>query len=249
MTGLGEVLNDLPKHPGFKPTEGLDDAVSSLICAPFKGRGQVIGLLNAYRAGGEAFDEASYELLLATASQIGIALENARLFEETKTLAITDGMTSLFNYRYFRERLNEEFERERRYKRELSLIMIDIDFFKKYNDLNGHPKGDKLLKDFSAILKKIFRSTDIIARYGGEEFIIILPETAKEMAVEIAERLRKEVEATEFEGGKTQPDGRVTISLGVTSYTEDLKSADDLVKNADNLLYRAKEEGRNRVCA
>lgn len=249
VTGLGEVLNDLPRHPSFKPTEGLDDDVSSLICAPFKGRGQVIGLLNAYRVGGDAFDETSYELLITTASQIGIALENARLFEETKTLAITDGMTSLFNYRYFRERLNEEFERERRYKRELALIMIDIDFFKKYNDLNGHPKGDKLLKDFSAILKKIFRSTDIIARYGGEEFIIILPETTKEMAVEIAERLRKDVEATAFEGGKTQPDGRVTISLGVTCYSEGLKSSDDLVKNADNLLYRAKEEGRNRVCA
>lgn len=249
VTGLGEVLNDLPRHPSFKPTEGLDDDVSSLICAPFKGRGQVIGLLNAYRVGGDAFDEASYELLITTAGQIGIALENARLFEETKTLAITDGMTSLFNYRYFRERLNEEFERERRYKRELSLIMIDIDFFKKYNDLNGHPKGDKLLKDFSAILKNIFRSSDIVARYGGEEFIIILPETTKERAVEIAERLRKEVEATDFEGGKTQPDGRVTISLGVTCYSEGLKSADDLVKSADNLLYRAKEEGRNRVCA
>lgn len=249
VTGIAEIINDLQRHPAFKPTEGLDDDVSSLICAPFKGRGQVIGLINAYRLGGETFDEASYELINAAASQIGIALENARLFEETKTLAITDGMTSLFNYRYFRERLNEEFERARRYKRGLSFVMIDIDFFKKYNDLNGHPKGDKLLKDFSQILKKIFRSTDIVARYGGEEFVIILPETGKETAVEIAERLRKEVEATDFEGGVTQPGGRVTISLGVTSYSEGLPSADDLVKNADDLLYRAKEEGRNRVCA
>ncbi|MBF0329121.1 MAG: diguanylate cyclase [Nitrospirae bacterium] len=249
VIGIAEMLNDLSAHPSFIPTEGLDDDISSLICAPFKGRGQVIGLLNAYRVGGETFDEASYELLIATASQVGIALENAMLFEETKILAITDGLTSLFNRRYFTERLNEEFERACRYKRELSLVMMDIDYFKKYNDTNGHPEGDKLLKDFSMIAKKIFRSSDIVSRYGGEEFVVILPETGKEMAFTIAERLRKEIESTEFAGGKTQPDGRVTISLGVTSVYEGLKSADDLVKNADNLLYRAKEKGRNRTCA
>lgn len=248
VIGIAEMMNNLSEHPNFKPTEGLDNDISSLICAPFKGRGRVIGLLNAYRVGGEAFDEASYELLLATASQVGVALENAMLFEETKILAITDGLTLLFNRRYFTERLNEEFERARRYKRDISLVLIDIDHFKKYNDANGHPEGDKLLKDFSMIAKKIFRSSDIISRYGGEEFVVILPETSREMAYTIAERLRKEIESTDFVGGKTQPGGRVTISLGVTSGYEGLSFADDLVKQADNLLYRAKEEGRNRTC-
>ncbi len=248
MTGNAEIINNLPKDSRFKPTEGIDDNVNSLICAPFKGKGQVIGLINAYRLDGEVFDESSYELLFSMASQVGMALENARLFEETKTLAITDGMTSLYNYRYFTERLNEEFERAQRYKRDISLIMVDMDYFKKYNDAHGHPKGDILLKDFSEILQKVFRGSDVIARYGGEEFVIILNETANDVAIEVAEKLRKTVELKDFEGGDSQPGGRVTISLGVASYADGIKSADDLVKKADNALYRAKEEGRNRVC-
>lgn len=249
ITGEAELINDPFKHPKFKPTYGLDDDVSSLICAPFKGRGQVIGVMNAYRVGGDVFDEASYELLIATAGQIGIALENVRLFEATKVLAITDGMTSLYNYRYFAERLNEEFERAGRYKRELSIIMMDIDFFKKYNDAQGHPKGDELLRNFAGILKKVMRNSDIIARYGGEEFIVILTETSKNTAIETAERLRKAVESSDFEGGGTQPGGRVTVSIGVASHTDGPGSPEELVKSADAALYRAKEEGRNRVCA
>ncbi|MBI5748469.1 MAG: diguanylate cyclase [Nitrospinae bacterium] len=154
MTGQAEIINDLSKNPHFKPTDGLDDDVSSLICAPFKGRGQVIGVLNAYRLGGKVFDSVSFELLLAAANQIGMALENARLFEETKALAITDGMTSLYNYRYFTAYLNEEFEKVKRYKRPLSLIMIDIDFFKKYNDTYGHPAGDELLTQLATFSPK-----------------------------------------------------------------------------------------------
>ncbi len=248
MTGNAEIINNLPKDSRFKPTEGIDDNVNSLICAPFKGKGQVIGLINAYRLDGEVFDESSYELLFSMASQVGMALENARLFEETKTLAITDGMTSLYNHRYFTERLNEEFERAQRYKRDISLIMIDIDFFKKYNDAHGHPKGDMVLKDFSETAKRVLRDSDVFARYGGEEFVIILVETASDVAVEVAEKLRKAVESKDFEGGESQPGGRVTISLGVASYTDGMESADYLVKKADNALYRAKEDGRNRVC-
>lgn len=247
LTGNAEVINNLAGHPRFSRTVGIDDDVSSLISVPFKGRGQVIGLINAYRLDALVFDESSYELLIAVASQIGMALENARLFEETKTLAITDGMTTLYNYRYFTERLNEEFERAQRYKRDLSLIMVDIDHFKNYNDVHGHPAGDNLLRNFSEILKMIMRNSDIVSRYGGEEFVIILPETRNAMAVYVAERLRKEVELRDFEGGEIQPGGRVTISLGVASFSEEIKSADALVKSADNALYRSKELGRNRV--
>lgn len=242
MTGQAEIINNLPRYARFKPVQGLDDDVSSLICAPFKGWGQVIGVLNAYRLGGEVFDNASFELLLATANQIGMALENARLFEETRALAITDGMTSLYNYRYFTAYLNDEFEKVKRYKRPLSLIMIDIDFFKKYNDTYGHPAGDELLRNIAGVLKNTVRKSDTVARYGGEEFVVVLPETEGEMALTTAEKLRKAVEEDDFKGRK------VTISLGVASYSEELISADDLVKNVDNTLYRAKEEGRNRVC-
>ena len=248
MTGQAEIINNPSQNPRFKAIEGIDDNVSSIIIAPFKGRGEVIGIINVYKLNGEFFDEASYELLAAAANQIGMTLENARLFEETKTLAITDGMTVLYNHRYFLERINEEFERTKRYKRSLSLIMIDVDHFKKYNDTHGHPKGDGILKGVAKILKDTVRKSDTAARYGGEEFVIILPETGVEEASLVAEKLRMEVETHDFPGGETQPLGRITISQGVASCKEELKSFDELIKNADNALYRAKEEGRNRVC-
>jgi diguanylate cyclase (GGDEF)-like protein len=248
-TGQAEVLNDLKANPRFKAVTGLDDDASSLICAPFKGHGQVIGILNAYKLGGESFDTAAFELLMAASSQIGIALENARLFEETRFLSITDGLTALYNHRYFMERLAEEYDRAKRYKRQLSIILIDIDHFKKFNDANGHPEGDYLLRSFAEIMKKIARKSDVVARYGGEEFIIILPEADKETAKITAERLRSEVEKTDFKGGQTQPLGRVTISLGVSYFQENTASFEELIKMADNALYRAKEDGRNRVCS
>lgn len=247
LTGQAEIVNDVANQSRFTPIEGLDDGISSIICAPFKGRDQVLGLLNAYRLEGGVFNESDLELLTAVSSQVGIALENARLFHETKTLAITDGMTSLYNHRYFQERLKEEFERADRYKRPLSLVMMDIDFFKHYNDAHGHPQGDELLKSFSAILRKTIRDSDIASRYGGEEFVVILPETGGELAFIAAERVRKAIEANDFPGGETQPGGKVTVSMGVSSYTDGM-SANELLQSADKALYLAKEEGRNRVC-
>jgi diguanylate cyclase (GGDEF)-like protein len=249
QTGQAEVFNDLKTNPRFKAIHGIDDDTSSVICAPFKGHGQVIGIVNAYKLGGESFDTAAFELLMAASNQVGIALENARLFEETRFLSITDGLTALYNRRYFMERLAEEFDRSKRYKRQLSIILIDIDHFKKFNDANGHPEGDYLLRSFAEIMKKIARKSDVVARYGGEEFIIILPETDKEMAAITAERLRSEVEKTDFKGGQTQFLGRVTISSGVASFQENTASFEELIKMADDAMYRAKEDGRNRVCS
>jgi diguanylate cyclase (GGDEF)-like protein len=249
QTGQAEVFNDLETNPRFKAIHGIDDDTSSVICAPFKGHGQVIGIVNAYKLGGESFDTAAFELLMAASNQVGIALENARLFEETRVLSITDGLTALYNRRYFMERLAEEFDRTKRYKRPLSLIFIDIDHFKKFNDTNGHPEGDLLLRSFAEIMKKFARKYDVVARYGGEEFIIILPETDREMAKITAERLRSEVEKTNFKGAQTQPLGRVTISSGVASFQENTASFEELIKMADDAMYRAKEAGRNRVCS
>ncbi|TAN63484.1 diguanylate cyclase [bacterium] len=250
MTGIAEIINNPSENHLFKPITGVDDNVSSMIIAPFKGRGNVIGLLNAYKTDGALFDNAAFELLVAAANQIGMTLENARLFEETKTLAITDGMTSLYNHRYFIETLRSEFERAKRYKRALSLIMIDIDFFKKFNDAHGHQGGDEVLKGVARALKKRVRTSDIVARYGGEEFAIILPESNLQSAVTLAEGLRTEIESIRFPGAETQPLGKITLSLGVASCIDGMtENIDMLIKNADDALYRAKEEGRNRVCS
>ncbi|GMR04754.1 MAG: hypothetical protein BMS9Abin23_0660 [Thermodesulfobacteriota bacterium] len=164
-----------------------------------------------------------------------------------KQLSITDGLTGLYNHKYFYDKLTEEIRRTERYGRALSLIMIDIDHFKKFNDTNGHPEGDRLLRSFTTCLKENVRAEDVVARYGGEEFAVILPETEKQGATMLAERLKKAVAERDFPHSDTQPGGVLTISLGVATFTEDGDSADTLVKAADDALYRAKEKGRNRV--
>jgi diguanylate cyclase (GGDEF)-like protein len=246
-TGHAEILCELSSNPRFTPTAGLDDNVSSMIIAPFRGRGEVIGLLNACKVEGDGFDNDAFELIVATANQIGMTLENARLLEKMRMQANTDGMTSLYNFRYFSDMLRQEFDRAKRYKRSLSLIMMDVDFFKKYNDAHGHPRGDEVLRGVASIIKNNARALDTVARYGGEEFVVILPETGEDMALVAAERFRKSVEEASFYGAETQPSGRVTISLGVASIGNSVKDADTLVRNADTALYCAKKDGRNRV--
>lgn len=169
------------------------------------------------------------------------------LNEKYKLLSVTDGLTNIYNHRYFYEKLEEEIKRAVRYKKSLSLIMVDIDYFKHYNDTHGHQAGDNVLRDIALLLKKGVRELDIVARYGGEEFCIILPETGKQVAMNLAERIRVSVPAQPFPFKETQPDGNLTISLGVATFPDDAKSSDNLVTAADSALYKAKGNGRNRV--
>lgn len=163
-----------------------------------------------------------------------------------ENLAITDGLTGAYNHRYFYKRLNEEFERAKRYGTSVSLIMIDIDFFKKINDNYGHLVGDSVLVDLAKLLKQNIRKHDVFARYGGEEFVIILPHTNFEGAQHEAERLRKAVESYKF--SHISKEGEVTISLGCVSYPDvKVDKPEDLVKLADSALYTAKNSGRNNV--
>jgi diguanylate cyclase (GGDEF)-like protein len=183
----------------------------------------------------EAFNEMSKE----------IASERVRL----ATQSSTDPMTGLFNVRRFRGQLTEEFFRARRYGRPLSLMMIDVDFFKTYNDKNGHPAGDELLKEIARILQRSVRGTDLAARYGGEEFVVLLLETGLASARVVAEKVRKIIAETPFPFREKMPEGRVSVSIGVSAYP-DSGPADEqnLISIADRALYAAKAEGRNRVC-
>jgi len=165
-----------------------------------------------------------------------------------KDLAVTDGLTALFNHRHFKAELEKAFKSAQRYKRPLSLIMADVDYFKHYNDEHGHTYGDTTLKKVAGVILKNAREVDIAARYGGEEFALILPETDAEGALVVAERIRMKVEEEDFPFEESQPDGDLTISAGVASVTEDMKDEIDLINAADKALYRAKELGRNRVC-
>jgi diguanylate cyclase (GGDEF)-like protein len=165
-----------------------------------------------------------------------------------KELAVRDGLTGLYNHRYFQESLALELLRSRRYERTFSLLLLDVDSFKLYNDTHGHQAGDNLLRSLSEILQHWARKSDIVARYGGEEFVIILPETPKEGARIIAERLCQAIAETAFDGRETQPFGKITVSIGVATFPDDAADGSSLVQQADEQLYAAKENGRNAVC-
>lgn len=172
---------------------------------------------------------------------------NAVMQRRIHDMAIKDPLTTLFNRRFFNQRLEEEIVRARRTRYPLSCIYLDIDHFKKYNDNNGHQNGDVLLKQISALMKKSSRKSDIVARLGGEEFCILLPHTDKDGAAIKAEKLRRIVEGTKFAYGEKQPMGFISISLGVSEYPSTCSDAEGLIKVADDALYHVKETSRNKV--
>jgi diguanylate cyclase (GGDEF)-like protein len=161
------------------------------------------------------------------------------------TMANRDGLTGMYNHRYFHDALERELVRAKRFGNPVSLIFMDLDDFKKYNDVNGHIAGDELLKSVSALMKALCRRSDVLARYGGEEFVMILSGADKEGASVFAERLREEVENFSFAGQDGQD--AMTISIGVASYPEDARNISQLINYADQALYAAKSGGRNRV--
>jgi diguanylate cyclase (GGDEF)-like protein len=166
-----------------------------------------------------------------------------------KELSRTDGLTQLYNHKFFHQLLQTEISRAQRYGGELSLLMVDVDHFKNYNDGNGHPMGDAALQKVAWILSQGCRDVDSVARYGGEEFAVIAPQTPRAGAVELAERLRANTEAADFQKAEVMPSGKFTISIGVASYPEDASSKSQLIERADQALYVAKTGGRNRVAA
>ena len=168
---------------------------------------------------------------------------------QTARLAVTDGLTGLYNHRYMMERLRRDLERARESGERLSVLMIDIDHFKAYNDINGHMAGDVALKEVAAVIRSSAKREDVCARYGGEEFAVIAYGTDRALAARVAERLRAEVEARDFPNEEVLPGGNLTVSCGVATYPEDATDRGGLVEYADRALYAAKNLGRNRVCS
>ena len=187
------------------------------------------------------------EMLGILANMLSVALHNAQNFDQIKALSYTDGMTGLHNYRYFNMRLKEELSRTRRNNASLSLLILDVDFFKNYNDTLGHPAGDEVLRQLSLILKQSIRDNDIVARYGGEEFAIILIGTENEGAIILGERIRETVEKFHFYQEEIQPNSTLTVSVGIATFPNDALSVKDFIVAADKALYFAKNNGRNCV--
>ena len=179
-----------------------------------------------------------------------LARQNENLEElnkEFRELAIRDGLTGLFNHRYAEERLKEEFDRAARFERELSVLFIDLDHFKFFNDAHGHQAGDEVLQILSALMAKVIRKSDTLARWGGEEFVVIALETAREEACMLAERIRKAVTKYPFPNAAQQPLGIVSLSIGVASRSNGTDSYGQLLRLADDAVYFAKDAGRNRT--
>jgi diguanylate cyclase (GGDEF)-like protein len=220
-----------------------------LIYLPIGTQARVLGLLVAEQLPpGRLLDREEMTSIKALAGQAGIAVENARLYEATEQLSRTDGLTQLYNHRFFQERIQEEIKRSDRFRQKLSLMMIDVDDFKRVNDTHGHLVGDRVLREIARVLRGCLREVDVAARYGGDEFAIILPDTDLHQAVEVSERLRRAVNGHDFLHGPSP--SRLTLSVGVaTRAPMSPLSSEGLLKAADEALFRAKREGRNSVAA
>jgi len=242
------LIEDLSKWKGYVYAEKEAHLRGSHLSIPLKRPdGTAIGVLSAMKSAISAFGEADIRLFEAVAEHVAIALENARAYQMTKELSHRDDLTGLYNRRYFFERFERELERGKRYDRTFSLIMLDLDHFKRYNDQFGHLSGDRALREVARSLAKNIRKVDILARYGGEEFVIILPETDKNDASMVAEKLRLSVEKIGL--GASEGGELLTITAGVASFPLDSTEAIDLIEYADKALYVGKAQGRNRVVA
>ncbi len=222
--------------------EGMD----SVLAVPIGTRGTAFGVIAVYSNKKGGFTEEEEALLATIGNQAAVAVENARLYEKTLELAREDGLTGLANRRHLMEILLREVSRSNRYETPLSLLMIDLDRFKRFNDTYGHVKGDELLKAFADLIMGNIRSTDTAGRYGGEEFMIILANTPLKGAIVIAERIRKAVENIRLPIADDRPPAGATVSIGIAELASG-ETPEKLIEAADAALYRAKEAGRNRL--
>ncbi|MBP7635482.1 diguanylate cyclase [Candidatus Ozemobacteraceae bacterium] len=237
------LLDNNPIEPNFKPYPGESGStIHNIMCMPLLVEKRSIGVMNIVNKRNEGFTDADVAFAGTMASQIALTIEKARLYE----LSITDGLTKLFVHRYFQVALDNELKRAKRYGSCVSLILMDIDHFKKFNDTYGHQMGDRVLSLSALVLREAVRSIDVPCRYGGEEFAVILPETDAQNALGVAERIRRSIEAYEYpslEGSVL----RVTVSLGIASFPEHGTDKMSLIKKSDEAMYWSKEAGRNRV--
>ena len=240
---------DLAGERGPMPLVGPGEGKASfqgVMGIPFQMKGETSGgiLVGSRDRSYRARDQQLLEIL---ANQAAHALENAQLYQRMEEMATTDGLTGLYNHRYFQEALDRELDRAERQKSRLSLALLDIDHFKSFNDTYGHPAGDEVLRILAGVLLKTARKTDIVARYGGEEFVVILPDTDAKRAGEMATRIRNAVRKKAFRiEGKSL---RVTVSIGIACYPDDAVKKGELIDAADKALYHSKEGGRDQWTA
>ncbi len=244
------LVEDLEKDPRIKQKNKSRYKTKSFVSIPIRIDGRMSGIFNmSDKISGEAFDKNDLKLIQAFIANAAIAIEKSLMYKknkELKQLSLTDPLTGVLNRRYLDNRLYEEIARYGRYKNPFSLLMVDIDGFKEYNDTFGHIAGDNTLKTITTTIIGSLRDIDILTRFGGDEFVVILPQTPKANAINIANRTKDSVEQDSI-SPKQQLPSNITISIGLTSYPDDASSATELLAKADEALYIAKKKGGNKL--
>ncbi len=249
LHGQPLLIPNVSEDPRFsgEVDKVLDFTTRSIVCVPLKSKNRILGvveLVNNLEA--RQFTEADLKILATIADYAAIAIENAQYVQRVRDLVVMDDLTSLYNSRYLLEALEYEIERARRYGAPLSLVFLDLDYFKEVNDTHGHLVGSRLLTEVGELIRKHIRKSDVAVRYGGDEFVIVLPSTTKEGAQTVAANLHRTLREHYFladEGYRI----RITASFGVAAYPEDAQTQIALIRLADRAMYRVKESTRDGV--
>lgn len=239
-------IPDTGLDPNYLYYKGEKREDGSFLSIPLIFRKKVVGVLNFFRNGRGRFSAGEIHFLNTLALELAIALVNAKLYSRTRELSVRDELTQLYNRRHFQEVLPLEIKRSQRFGKPLTLLMIDIDHFKEYNDRYGHLAGDERLKEMVHLIASRIREVDFFSRFGGEEFVLILPNTPRQDGIGVAEKVRELVRGHRYVTAQI-PSQPFTVSIGVASYPEDAETMEDLVDAADIALYEAKGAGRDRV--
>jgi diguanylate cyclase (GGDEF)-like protein len=243
------LVTDVSKDPLFSNKADLKTGfkTESIACVPLKSRGKCLGVIELINtANNNGFDDEDLTILETIADYTAIAIDNAKLFKQVQDLSVTDDLTGLYNSRFLHHSLGSEVNRARRFKYDLSLIFMDLDYFKSINDNHGHLSGSKLLKEVGALIDKTVRNVDLVCRYGGDEFVIVMPETSKEHAGVVAKKIREAFRSTTF----LKDEGlncKMTGSFGVASYPDDAANENELIQLADIAMYKVKNRTRDGV--
>lgn len=238
-TGRTVIVNDVRTDPDYIP--GLPNC-SSQVAVPIRYGERILGVLNLESPVPAAFHRDDVQLLESFANHLAVTLENARLFQAIREMAITDHSTGLHNYRHLQERLREEVSRALRHRRPLSVVMIDLDSFKQVNDRFGHAFGDFVLREFAGVLRRWVRAEDGVFRYGGDEFTLLLPDTTGEQAASLLGRLLDQTQSHRFANDRASILG-IGFRAGIAVLPDDGSDAATLLHHADVALYRAKRSG------
>ncbi len=248
-SGLTRKPDDLPDRFAVAiETDGqLELAGQHLVCRSIQDHKSMIVLFCTDPSSMERLGQREMQVLKAVSTGLVVAVENSRLYRLTHRLSVTDDLTGLYNYRYLQQRLDEELERSRRYEKTFSLLMLDIDGFKRFNDTQGHLAGDRALADLGGVIRSAVREVDVVTRYGGEEFSVILPETDESGALIVAEKIREAVAAHAFLDIDGESLLRLTVSIGLATYPVHATDKESLLRHADDAVYQAKADGKDRV--